>query len=199
MTGLSPDEILLLMVNNWRKILIIVFVAGVLVYGVIFYFWIQNAVVDSNTKKNNADIPVASDWETYGSDLLKIDYPPDWKVESIPVVGGSMIMIKPSSLGKEEYLPSFSLGISKNNGDLAERQQIFEQLNFQKEYINYQGTQVPKFSGAVNLRGKKTRESVIFIEKTNSIYLIKYQYEGEALNPELEEKFRQIFESLKIY
>lgn len=109
------------------------------------------------------------------------------------------MVIKPSSLGEKEFLPSLIVTFEENSSDLplSKRQDLYvKSLGFQKDTIPFQNISATRLRG---LPPKTPHHEVrIFFDKGGYTYLLIYQYDEKKYNGAEEQLFQQIISTFQI-
>ncbi len=146
-------------------------------------------------------------WKTYDTPLLSIPYAPDWFVEKGDIsTGGEIIIIKPSALPEGINYPQLNIQIEPaNNVNLEQKINILKAVGLLEADENILGIKAKKLNGTVPF--KKVNDAVLkepvqqtayILNYKSQVITIKYSYEGERPNSDIEGYFRDFINGIKL-
>lgn len=143
----------------------------------------------------------------YRTKEYSLAFPATWSPQPLTLKnGGNFTTFHPASdpSGIKEYYPSAVVSVEPiaSSSSIAQKAAIYELFGMQKTVIPFQGTQAVKVSGTFPIKivsGQEVRQPVqktlIFVQKGDKLYTLKYYYEGDKVNPQYEQFFTQLLTS----
>lgn len=151
--------------------------------------------------------PSIQKWFTYQTNEFSMQYPPGWVSQNHTTEdGGLLVKFMPTELPEGVYYPQFLLQRQKASDDaLAMKKEILKGLGLKEsktavakiDAIKFSGTIPFKTVGSQNVKEPIQDGTILFVAN-DSLYTLKYEYEGDALNKDLEQYFDDFIASFKL-
>ncbi len=150
--------------------------------------------IESTNPVPSAEEGVKESYYTHRDEKYTLVYPRSWKVLEEQFEGGRRMLIRPSYLTDDVFVPSMSVTVSENIAHpyLTERMDIYEGLGFKKDSTYLGG------SFAQRLRGQSPNDEVVeqethvFLNKGGYGYEIVYRYQSPQVNRDFEKVFEDV-------
>ena len=139
----------------------------------------------------------------YTEEKYSIDYPRNWKIKEEKLEDGRSIIIKPSYLADDVFVPSLSVTVSQDIAHpyLTERKALYTSIAFafKKDgtYLDHMFAQRLKGKSPVSDKENIVQEVHTFLNKDGYSYAIVYKYTNPVVSKESEKTFSDIIATFK--
>lgn len=145
-------------------------------------------------------------WDAFEGKTFRMQYPPEWTASPYPMPDGAeAVIVKPTALGQANVYPQFILQTEPATTlALGKKEGILAGFGMTKSDVIVEGTQAIKYKGTIPFKtsGNQTvnepiQDTTIILQKNNTLYLFKYEYEGSTVNQTLDDYFNGFIKTFR--